>query len=93
MLKIEARAPLTHDEIEEEFDRQMEAKYRSMRGWATRDFWWEMLRKELERRLIAFDNGEIVEVRAQDYIDGGYSYSDVLMSNGTVKTICYGYAD
>lgn len=93
MLKIEARAPLMREEIEEEFNRQIEAKRKHMRSWGTCDFWVDQLKKSCDRKLKAFENGEIIEVCAQDYIENGDSYSDVLMSDGTVKTVYFGYAD
>lgn len=93
MLKIETRAPLMRKEIEEEFNRQIKAKRNHMRSWCTCDFWVEQLKKNCDRKLKAFDEGEIIEVCASDYIENGDSYSDVLMSDGTVKTICFGCAD
>lgn len=88
MLKIEARAPLTWEEIEEEFNWQIEVKRKHMR-----DFWIEQFKKDCNRKLKAFENGKIIAVCAQDYIENGNSYSDVLMSDGTVKTVYFGYAD
>lgn len=93
MLKIETRAPLMREEIEEEFNRQIEAKRKHMRSWGTCDFWVDQLKRSCDRKLKAFDEGEIIEVCASDYIENGDSYSDVLMSDGSVKTICFGYAD
>lgn len=93
MLKIETRAPLMREEIEEEFNRQIEAKRNHMRSWGSCDFWVDQLKKNCDRKLKAFDEGEVIEVCAYDYIENGDSYSGVLMSDGSVKTICYGCAD
>lgn len=67
MLKIEARAPLAWEEIEEEFNRQIEVKRKHMRSWSSCDFWVDQLKKDCDRKLKAFENGEIVEVRAGLY--------------------------
>lgn len=91
---IESREPLTRAEVLEYLNKNVEAKAKQ---WGEDYIYTEWARRARDKKLAQFDNGEVVEVYTVGYCDsygnGTGNYEDVLMSDGTVKTCCYGYYD
>ena len=91
---LEARQPLTEQEIWDCLTKHVEQEERH---WGKDDFYAEWARETRERKMADWKNGKVIEVESVDYVsaygNGTGNYSDVLMSDGTVKTICYGYYD
>lgn len=86
--------PLTEEEVVMFLDREIkqEAKFRG-----EDNFWTKELKKSKEAKLEKFRNGEVIEVASNHYTaaygNGTGDFSDVLFSDGTVRTACYGYSD
>lgn len=86
---IAPRKPFTREELVKIFDEYCASLYKRK----SNPFWGDMARRGCDRKLKEFDAGEAVEVVSSEYIENSYSYADVLMSDGTVRTVCYGYWD
>ena len=87
---IAQRSPFTYDELVKEYDKQVAALEKR---WGEGYFYPVQARKAFDKYLNRFKCGEVVEVYSSNYIEDGNSFDDVMMSDGTVKTICYGYWD
>lgn len=87
---IAQRKPFTYAELIEEYNKQVAALEKR---WGASYFYPVQARKAFDRLLNRFNCGEVVEVYSSNYIEDGISFADVMMSDGTVKTICYGYWD
>ena len=87
---IAQRSPFTYDELVREYDKQVAALEKR---WGKGYFYPVQARKAFDKQLNQFSCGEVVEVYSSDYIEDSISFADVMMSDGTVKTICYGYWD
>ena len=81
--------PLTKEQIIMFLDKSIED--------AGSGFWLEQAKESKSRKLSQWENGEVIEVYSCSYNDsygnGTGSYSNVLMSDGTIKEYCYGYLD
>lgn len=61
--------------------------------WGVNSFYAQMARDYMNRRLEKYDAGEVIPISKQRHIEDGLDFEDVLMSDGSVQTWCYGYID
>lgn len=91
---IEEREPLTEQEVYEYLSENVES---NARQWGENDIYTRWAREAREKKMAEFRSGKVVDVHHVSYCDsygnGTGDYTDVLYSDGTVKTICYGYSD
>ena len=91
---IEQRAPLTEAEVLEYLNRNVE---KNAKQWGVDYIYTQWAREWRDKQIEKFRNGEVVEVHKETYVDsygnGCGDFEDILYSDGTVKTACYGYLD
>jgi len=85
--------PLTEEEIEMFLNKAIERAENGVNG----DFYGNMAREAKIEKMARWRKGEVIEVAHEQYYgeygNGTGDYEKVLMSDGTVSNICYGYAD
>lgn len=91
---IEQRAPLTEAEVLEYLNKNVE---KNAKQWGEDYIYTQWAREWRDKQMDQFRKGEVVEVHRETYVDsygnGCGDYEDILYSDGTVKTACYGYLD
>ena len=91
---IEERSPLTEEEVWEYLSKNVE---RNIKQWGENYIYTEWAKEARDVKFAKWKNGEVVAVETQQFVDkygnGCGDYEDVLYSDGTVKTFCYGYLD
>ena len=94
MKHIEERKPLTEQEVIELLQEHVDA---TEKQWGVDYIYSEWARENRDKKLEEYRNGKVIEVKRESYVDkygnGCGDYEDVLYSDGTVKTCCYGYLD
>lgn len=85
--------PLTEEEIEMFLNKAITDAEKGVNG----DFYGNMAREAKIEKLARWRKGEVIEVAHSQYYgeygNGTGDFEKVLMSDGTVSDICYGYAD
>lgn len=85
--------PLTEEEIEMFLNRAITDAEKGVNG----DFYGNMAREAKIEKLARWRKGEVIEVAHSQYYgeygNGTGDFEKVLMSDGTIRDICYGYAD
>lgn len=85
--------PLTEEEIEMFLNRKIEDAEKGVNG----DFYGRMAQEAKVEKLARWRKGEVIEVASYEYSgeygNGTGDFAKVLMSDGTIQTICYGYSD
>ena len=85
--------PLTEEEIEMFLNKAIERAENGVNG----DFYGNMAREAKIEKMDRWRKGEVIEVAHEqfygEYGNGTGDFEKVLMSDGTISTICYGYAD
>lgn len=85
--------PLTEEEIEMFLNKAIERAENGVNG----DFYGNMAREAKIEKMARWRKGEVIEVAHEqfygEYGNGTGDFEKVLMSDGTISTICYGYAD
>lgn len=85
--------PLTEEEIEMFLNKKIEDAEKGVNG----DFYGNMAREAKIEKMARWRKGEVIEVAHIQYYgeygNGTGDFEKVLMSDGTVSNICYGYAD
>lgn len=85
--------PLTEEEIEMFLNKAITDAEKGVNG----DFYGNMARETKIEKLARWRKGEVIEVAHNQYYgkygNGTGDFEKVLMSDGTVSDICYGYAD
>lgn len=85
--------PLTEEEIEMFLNRAITDAEKGVNG----DFYSNMAREAKIEKLARWRKGEVIEVAHSQYYgeygNGTGDFEKVLMSDGTIRDICYGYAD
>ena len=85
--------PLTEEEIEMFLNRAITDTEKGVNG----DFYGNMAREAKIEKLARWRKGEVIEVAHSQYYgeygNGTGDFEKVLMSDGTIRDICYGYAD
>lgn len=85
--------PLTEEEIEMFLNKAITDAEKGVNG----DFYGGMAREAKIEKIARWRKGEVIEVASYQYCgpwgNGTGDFSKVLMSNGEVKDICYGYLD
>lgn len=85
--------PLTEEEIEMFLNKAITDAEKGVNG----DFYGNMAREAKIVKLARWRKGEVIEVAHSQYYgeygNGTGDFEKVLMSDGTVSNICYGYAD
>lgn len=93
-MMIEARNPLTQREVFEYLDNAVK---KEEDHWGVDSFYAKQARKVREKKVAEYKAGEVIPVYYCEYCDsygnGTGEYTDILYSNGTVRTLCYGYSD
>ena len=91
---IEQRAPLTRDEVLAHLDTKVAVEEKH---WGKDYVYAKWARERRDSLIKKFDAGEVIPVQTVSYNDsygnGTGDYEDTLYSDGTVKTVCYGYLD
>ena len=91
---IEQRAPLTEAEVLAYLDANVE---KNAKQWGKDYIYTQWAREDRDNKMKLFRNGEVVVVHRETYVDsygnGCGDFEDILFSDGTVKTACYGYLD
>lgn len=91
---IKERKPLTEIEVYEFLSKKVEQE---SKHWGEDNYYTRLAKETRDKKMKAFRNGEVVEVWHDNYSDswgnGTGDFEDVLYSDGSVKTICYGYCD
>jgi hypothetical protein len=94
MMYLQKRDPLTEEEVIAMLDEEVAD---TVKQWGEDYIYSRWARENREKKLEKFRNGEVIEVKCVSYSaaygNGTGNYDDVLMSDGTVKTYCYGYYD
>ena len=94
MNPIEERKPLTEEEV---ITRLNEKVKETEERWGKDNIYSVWARESRDKKLEAYRNGEVIEVCNVPYVDsygnGCGNYEAVLRSDGSVRTICYGYYD
>lgn len=92
--RVKNRAPLTEQEV---FDFLNEEVEKQAKHWGPDYIYTKWARESRDEKLAKFKAGEVVPVYKESYVDkygnGCGEYEDVLYSDGTVTTCCYGYSD
>lgn len=91
---MKSRAPLTEQEV---FDfLSLEVK-KQAKHWGPDNIYTKWARESRNTNFAKFQAGEIIPVYKESYVsnygNGCGDFEDVLYSDGTVKTFCYGYLD
>lgn len=85
--------PLTEEEIEMFLNKAITDVENGVNG----DFYGNMAREAKIEKLARWRKGEIIEVAHSQYYgeygNGTGDFEKVLMSDGSIRDICYGYAD
>ena len=85
--------PLTEEESEMFLNRAITDAEKGVNG----DFYGNMAREAKIEKLARWRKGEVIEVAHSQYYgeygNGTGDFEKVLMSDGTIRDICYGYAD
>lgn len=85
--------PLTEEEIEMFLNRAITDAEKGVNG----DFYGNMAREAKIEKLARWRKGEVIEVAHSQYYgeygNGTGDFEKVLMSDGTIRDVCYGYAD
>lgn len=85
--------PLTEEEIEMFLNKAIERAENGVNG----DFYGNLAKEAKIEKLARWRKGEVIEVASYEYRDnygnGTGDFAKVLMSDGTIKDICYGYSD
>jgi len=85
--------PLTEEEIEMFLNRAITDAEKGVNG----DFYGNMAREAKIEKLARWRKGEVIEVAHSQYYgeygNGTGDFEKVLMSDGSIRDICYGYAD
>ena len=85
--------PLTEEEIEMFLNRAIERAENGVNG----DFYGGLAKEAKVEKMARWRKGEVIEVAHEQYYveynKGTGDFEKVLMSDGTVSNICYGYAD
>lgn len=91
---IDQRKPLSRDEVVTMLNVKVEA---TEKQWGKDYIYSKWARENRDKLLEKFDAGEVIPVRTvqynSSYGNGTGDYEDVLYSDGSVKTCCYGYLD
>ena len=91
---IESRDPLTEQEVFEYLSIKVN---REAKQWGENDFWTNQAKRWRDEAMKKFKAGEVVPVHSESFVDsygnGCGDYEDILYSDGSVKTACYGYLD
>lgn len=61
--------------------------------WGVNSFWADMARNARERKLADYDSGKAIVVETEPYCENHMDFEDEYMSDGTVRTACYGFYD
>lgn len=91
---LKNRNPLTRAEVEDYLNKEVA---KMAKQWGEDYIYTRWARERRDSALQEFDAGKVIEVWKEGYSssygNGTGDYEDVLLSDGTVKTICYGYMD
>lgn len=91
---IAERKPLTEQEVYEYLSADVEDK---VERWGENYIYTKWAKEWRDDQINRFRAGEVVRVASVEYTDyygnGFGDYQDVLYSDGSVKTFCYGYSD
>lgn len=94
MKALETRNPLTRDEVLAFLNENVE---KNRNQWGEHYIYTEWAKEARDKKLKDFDEGKVIAVKTVSYCDtygnGLGDYSDTLYSDGTVKTVCFGYSD
>jgi hypothetical protein len=65
--------------------------------WGMNYIYSEWAREDRDKKIEEFDAGKVILVKKEPFVDnygnGTGDYEREIYSDGTVKTICYGYSD
>jgi hypothetical protein len=85
--------PLTEEEIEMFLNKAITDAEKKVNG----DFYGGLAREAKSEKMARWRKGEVIEVASYEYSDkygnGTGDFAKVLMSDGTIQNICYGYSD
>lgn len=91
---IESREPLTEQEVWDYLSIKVD---REEKQWGKDYIYSQWAREYRDKQMAKFKAGEVVEVHTESFVDsygnGCGNFEDVLYSDGSVKTACYGYLD
>ena len=87
---MKVREPYARTEIEKIYAEQIET---TAKQWGINGFYTNRVREYTKEKLTKFDNGEVVEVYNDDYHEDSMDFTDVYYSDGTKRTMCFGYVD
>lgn len=91
---IESREPLTEQEVWDYLSIKVD---REEKQWGKDYIYSRWAREYRDKQMAKFKAGEVVEVHTESFVDsygnGCGNFEDVLYSDGSVKTACYGYLD
>ena len=91
---IKERKPLTEAEVYEYLTKSVEANERQ---WGKDYIYTKWAREARDKKMEQYRAGEVIDVYSEQYVDrygnGCGDFEDVLYSDGTVRTACYGYLD
>lgn len=94
MKPFEERTPLTEEEVIAYLNDHVKE---TEEQWGVDNIYSEWARKSRDKKLEAYRRGEVIEVCTVPYVDsygnGCGNYDAILCSDGSVKTVCYGYYD
>ena len=91
---IQQREPLTQEEV---FAYLTEEVIKNAMQWGPDYIYTQWAREVRDKKMAQFKAGEVVEVYRESYVDsygnGCGNFEDILYSDGSVKTACFGYLD
>lgn len=94
MKPIEERKPLTEEEVIAYLNEEVKE---TEERWGVDYIYSRWARENRDKKLEAYRNGEVIEVCNIPYVDsygnGCGNYEAILLSDGSVRTACYGYYD
>ena len=91
---IQSRNPLTEEEVYQYLTQEVE---KNEKQWGPDYIYTKWAREARDKKMAQFKAGEVVQVYSESYVDsygnGCGNFEDILYSDGSVKTACFGYLD
>ena len=91
---IKERKPLKRDEVLAYLNEDVE---RNINQWGEDYIYTEWAKENRDKMLQEYDNGKVVKVYSEEYVDsygsGCGNFMDTLYSDGHVETSCFGGLD
>ena len=80
----------TREDIVRILDNEIEA---TAARWGENNFYTTCAKNHKQKLLAEYDEGKIIPVETETYIENATEYETVFMSDGSVQTVNYGYID